>query len=154
MLECKIINCRPDLLIYLKTKLQQRLTPLFHYALNRDGVLLLGSADTLGHSSEPCAPLTASVWLYQRPGNRASQLADVPPAATPGRPPKLKVLELGQQLIQARHDIQTSRDEVKPAKGEWQVSNEEWQSARILEARRRQIQSGAVADGTAGKRAS
>ena len=46
-----ILCCR-NLLIYLNAKLQQRLIPLFHYALNRDGVLLLGSADTPGHFSE------------------------------------------------------------------------------------------------------
>lgn len=132
MLECKIVNCRPDLLIYLKTKLQQRLIPLFHYALHRDGVLLLGSADTPGHSSEPFAPLTAT-----------------PRRGLPSNPKAL-----AQQLIEARddfhavrNDMQTSRDEVKPAKEEWQASNEELSSVKILEAQLRQIQSGTVANG-------
>ncbi|MGK5010182.1 hypothetical protein [Janthinobacterium sp. MDB2-8] len=137
--------------------------PLFLYALNRDGVLLLGSADTPGHSSEPFAPLTASARLSRRPDNFAHQLADVSLAATPrrGLQPNPRVLEPAQQLIQARNDIhavcndiQTSRNEVKPAKKEWQVSNEKLQSAKIHEARLRQIQSGALADGKAGKRAS
>ncbi|MGK5056434.1 hypothetical protein ACQ4WY_05775 [Janthinobacterium sp. LB2P49] len=121
-------------MIYLKTKLQQRLIPLFHYALHRDGVLLLGSADTPGHSSEPFAPLTAT-----------------PRRGLPSNP---QVLALAQQLIDARHDIhavrndmQTSRDGIKPAKEEWQASNEELSSVKILEAQLRQIQSGAVANG-------
>ena len=60
-----ILCCR-NLLIYLNAKLQRRLIPLFHYALNRDGMLLLGSADTPGHFSDLFAPLTTSTRLYRR----------------------------------------------------------------------------------------
>ncbi|WP_426075893.1 chemotaxis protein CheB [Janthinobacterium sp. PSPC3-1] len=67
-----ILCCR-NLLIYLNAKLQQRLIPLFHYALNRDGLLLLGSADTPGHFSELFAPLTTSTRLYRRLDNLARQ---------------------------------------------------------------------------------
>ncbi|MGV8868747.1 MAG: chemotaxis protein CheB [Janthinobacterium svalbardensis] len=67
-----ILCCR-NLLIYLNAKLQQRLIPLFHYALNRDGVLLLGSADTPGHFSELFSPLTTSTRLYRRLDNLARQ---------------------------------------------------------------------------------
>lgn len=67
-----ILCCR-NLLIYLNAKLQQRLIPLFHYALNRDGVLLLGSADTPGHFSDLFSPLTTSTRLYRRLDNLARQ---------------------------------------------------------------------------------
>ncbi|WP_058051236.1 chemotaxis protein CheB [Janthinobacterium sp. Ant5-2-1] len=67
-----ILCCR-NLLIYLNAKLQQRLIPLFHYALNRDGILLLGSADTPGHFSELFAPLTTSSRMYRRLDNLARQ---------------------------------------------------------------------------------
>lgn len=67
-----ILCCR-NLLIYLNVKLQQRLIPLFHYALNRDGLLLLGSADTPGHFSDLFAPLTTSTRLYRRLDNLARQ---------------------------------------------------------------------------------
>ena len=67
-----ILCCR-NLLIYLNAKLQQRLIPLFHYALNRDGVLLLGSADTPGHFSDLFVPLTTSTRLYRRLDNLARQ---------------------------------------------------------------------------------
>ena len=60
-----ILCCR-NLLIYLNARLQQRLIPLFHYALKRDGLLLLGSADTPGHFSELFTPLTTSSRLYRR----------------------------------------------------------------------------------------
>jgi two-component system CheB/CheR fusion protein len=46
-----ILCCR-NLLIYFTAKLQERLIPLFHYALRTGGLLMLGSADTPGHFSE------------------------------------------------------------------------------------------------------
>jgi len=67
-----ILCCR-NLLIYLNAKLQQRLIPLFHYALKRDGILLLGSADTPGHSCELFAPLTTSTRLFRRLDNQAGR---------------------------------------------------------------------------------
>jgi two-component system CheB/CheR fusion protein len=60
-----ILCCR-NLLIYFNTRLQQRLIPLFHYALNPGGLLLLGSADTPGHFSELFAPFATSSRLYRR----------------------------------------------------------------------------------------
>lgn len=42
-----LISCR-NLLIYLDGTLQKRLIPLFHYALNPDGVLFLGSSESIG----------------------------------------------------------------------------------------------------------
>jgi two-component system CheB/CheR fusion protein len=45
-----LLSCR-NLLIYLGPGLQQRLVPLFHYALRPDRFLLLGSAETIGGHS-------------------------------------------------------------------------------------------------------
>jgi len=41
-----IITCR-NLLIYFEPELQKKLIPLFHYALNPKGVLVLGNAETI-----------------------------------------------------------------------------------------------------------
>ena len=41
------ISCR-NLLIYLKPTLQRKILPLFHYAMNPNGFLLLGSSETVG----------------------------------------------------------------------------------------------------------
>lgn len=46
-----LISCR-NLLIYLDPVLQKRVIPLFHYALNPDGILMLGVAETIGGFSE------------------------------------------------------------------------------------------------------
>ena len=46
-----LISCR-NLLIYFDTELQKKLIPLFHYALNREGYLFLGSSENLTGYSE------------------------------------------------------------------------------------------------------
>jgi two-component system CheB/CheR fusion protein len=60
-----ILSCR-NLLIYLGPELQKKLIPLFHYALNRDGLLFLGSAETIGTYSGLFAPLEGKARLYRR----------------------------------------------------------------------------------------
>jgi two-component system, chemotaxis family, CheB/CheR fusion protein len=42
-----LISCR-NLLIYLGPKLQRKLMPMFHYALNPSGCLVLGSSESIG----------------------------------------------------------------------------------------------------------
>jgi len=51
-----LLCCR-NLLIYLTPELQQKILPLFHYSLNPGGVLLLGSAESLGSSTNLFAPI-------------------------------------------------------------------------------------------------
>jgi len=46
-LKLDLISCR-NLLIYFTTKLQKRVFPLFHYALNDNGLLFLGKSETVG----------------------------------------------------------------------------------------------------------
>jgi len=42
-----LISCR-NLLIYLNTELQKKIIPVFHYSLIRNGILFLGSSETIG----------------------------------------------------------------------------------------------------------
>jgi len=60
-----ILSCR-NLLIYLSAELQQKLIPLFHYALNPGGILFLGSAETVGTYSSLFSPVDAKSRLYRR----------------------------------------------------------------------------------------
>jgi two-component system CheB/CheR fusion protein len=60
-----VLSCR-NLLIYFSPKLQQRLIPLFHYALKPEGLLLLGSADTPGQFTDLFAPMAGVSRIYQR----------------------------------------------------------------------------------------
>ncbi|MEH6357147.1 MAG: chemotaxis protein CheB [Marinobacter sp.] len=60
-----IITCR-NILIYLGTKLQQKLIPLFHYALNSHGILLLGSAETIGNATSLFSEFNDNTRIYTR----------------------------------------------------------------------------------------
>jgi two-component system CheB/CheR fusion protein len=64
------LTCR-NLLIYLGPELQKKLLPLFHYSLNVGGILMLGSAETIGSFTDLFAPIDNAVRLYQRTANLA-----------------------------------------------------------------------------------
>ncbi|MCH8512252.1 MAG: PAS domain-containing protein [Kiritimatiellae bacterium] len=60
-----MLSCR-NLLIYLSAEVQKKLMPLFHYSLNPGGVLMLGSAETVGSGGELFVPLHAKLRIFQR----------------------------------------------------------------------------------------
>ncbi|HEX7475733.1 MAG TPA: chemotaxis protein CheB [Dehalococcoidales bacterium] len=60
-----LICCR-NLLIYLNSDLQERLVPLLYYSLNKDGILFLGSAETIGKHSDLFSALDKKWKIYQR----------------------------------------------------------------------------------------
>jgi two-component system CheB/CheR fusion protein len=59
------VSCR-NVLIYLSGELQKKLIPLFHYSLKSGGVLMLGSAETVGSFSGLFATLDSKLRLYRR----------------------------------------------------------------------------------------
>ena len=60
-----VLSCR-NLLIYFRAQLQQKLLPLFHYALNPDGLLILGSAETVGNLSHRFEPVDNKLRIFRR----------------------------------------------------------------------------------------
>ncbi len=108
-----ILTCR-NLLIYLSAELQKKLLPLFHYSLNPGGVLLLGSAETIGNFTDRFAPLDSRLKLYQRresalsvtPVEFPSAFVAMPKTATEkvtmGTPPA-NLESLAEQLILQRY---------------------------------------------------
>ncbi|MEP7365711.1 MAG: chemotaxis protein CheB [Acidobacteriota bacterium] len=60
-----LISCR-NLLIYMGTELQKKLMRLFHYALKPDGILVLGSSESVGDSINIYAVVDRSAKIYQR----------------------------------------------------------------------------------------
>ena len=60
-----IITCR-NLLIYLTPELQQRILSLFHYSLNPDGILFLGSSEAINGSTDLFTPLDSKSKLFRR----------------------------------------------------------------------------------------
>jgi len=60
-----ILTCR-NLLIYLGGELQKKLLPLFHYSLKPGGILMLGSAESIGGFTDLFTPLDAKARLFRR----------------------------------------------------------------------------------------
>jgi chemotaxis methyl-accepting protein methylase len=63
-----ILTCR-NLLIYLGPELQKKLLPLFHYSLKPGGILMLGSAESIGGFTDLFAPLESTARLFRRSSN-------------------------------------------------------------------------------------
>jgi two-component system CheB/CheR fusion protein len=60
-----ILSCR-NLMIYFNAVLQQRVLPLFHYAMRPGGVLMLGGSETVGRSLSLFTPLDSNSRVYLR----------------------------------------------------------------------------------------
>jgi two-component system CheB/CheR fusion protein len=60
-----IITCR-NLLIYMDSELQRKIIGLFYYSLLTDGILVLGSAETLGTQNHLFAPIDSKWKIFKR----------------------------------------------------------------------------------------
>jgi two-component system CheB/CheR fusion protein len=60
-----LISCR-NLLIYMGAELQKKLMPLFHYALNPGGILVLGSSESVGDFVNLFEPVERKSRIYRR----------------------------------------------------------------------------------------
>ncbi len=65
-----LVSCR-NLLIYMSGDLQQRLMPLFHYALDDGGYLFLGTSETVGVSAERFSLVDKKWKIYRRESGMA-----------------------------------------------------------------------------------
>lgn len=60
-----LITCR-NLLIYLTGELQKRIIPLFHYSLNNNGLLLLGTSESIGDSADSFTVFDPKIKIYKK----------------------------------------------------------------------------------------
>ncbi|MES1255353.1 MAG: chemotaxis protein CheB, partial [Acidobacteriota bacterium] len=60
-----LISCR-NVLIYMGPELQQKLISLFHYALNPNGILFLGTSETVGEAGDLFAGVDRKSKVYRR----------------------------------------------------------------------------------------
>jgi two-component system CheB/CheR fusion protein len=76
------ISCR-NLLIYMDPDLQKKLLGLFYYSLNQEGMLLLGTSETLGAQSHLFTPVDTSLKIFKRStANHNPPLLDFPSSFT------------------------------------------------------------------------
>ena len=107
------LSCR-NLLIYLTLAMQQKLFPLFHYSLNPDGVLFLGSAETVGNFTDLFVAVNGKARIFRKvqstlpaePIEFPSSFAPALPAGTETRPiskPSPSLQSLTEQLVLQRY---------------------------------------------------
>ena len=60
-----ILCCR-NLLIYMEPELQKRMIGLFYYSLNPEGIMMLGTSETLGNQSHLFTPLDLKWKIFKR----------------------------------------------------------------------------------------
>lgn len=109
-----ILCCR-NLLIYFDAVLQRRLLPLFHYCLRTNGMLLLGSSETIGPFTQLFDPLDAAMRLYWRKSQagatgQALLLNTFPPLSRP--PQELAVSSTSSNKAQIADSLQSAADHV------------------------------------------
>ncbi|TDD97963.1 chemotaxis protein CheB [Flavobacterium cellulosilyticum] len=73
-----ILICR-NMLIYMEPELQNKLMALFNYSLKPSGIMILGSAETLGNGNEGFEVLDAKLKIFKRTlSPRETRLLDFP----------------------------------------------------------------------------
>ena len=105
-----ILSCR-NLLIYFRAQLQKKLLPLFHYALNRHGLLLLGSAEAVGNFGHLFGPVDNTLRLFRRLDQPSSGVefptkmtrGTQQPAETPRAAHAETIGQLTDQLVQQKY---------------------------------------------------
>lgn len=73
-----IVSCR-NMLIYMETELQKKILGLFSYSLNPNGIVVLGSAETLGTQNHLFTTLDAKLKIFkQSPNAQVPELSNFP----------------------------------------------------------------------------
>ena len=113
-----LISAR-NLLIYFDADLQKRLIPMFHYALNPDGLLFLGTAESVGEFAELFAPVDKRWKIYR--AKRSEK-------RSPFTLSQLGILDVLPQTKTAEHDLTS-----EPARSPEQVLLEALPASVLLD---------------------
>jgi len=105
-----LVSCR-NLLIYLRPEAQAQVIAMFHFALREGGVLLLGSAETVGGATARFEVISKQHKIYRHIGHGRPGIYDGPrssaegarpritPGQSPGLPKQTDLAELGRRLV-------------------------------------------------------
>jgi len=96
-----LVSCR-NLLIYLQPAAQQKVLSLFHFALNRTGMLFLGPSETAGPLARAYETIDKHWRLYRK---RSDARIQVDPRVHPMTPAEARVATLPAQAGGARHSM-------------------------------------------------
>jgi two-component system CheB/CheR fusion protein len=103
-----ILSCR-NLLIYVDSELQRKLIGMFYYSINPEGILLLGSSETLGTQSHLFAPVDTKLKIFKRSiVSILPELTDFPSSFSRTKPIALESQMPANQTL----NIQTLADQL------------------------------------------
>ncbi|MCX6320336.1 MAG: PAS domain-containing protein [Bacteroidia bacterium] len=103
-----ILSCR-NLLIYMDTELQKKLIGLFYYSINPEGIILLGSSETLGTQSHLFTPVDSKLKIFKRSvASQIPELLDFPSSFSRTKPVNIEK----QILAGSTQNIQTLADQL------------------------------------------
>ena len=112
-----VVSCR-NVLIYMQPHLQQRVLRLLHFTLAKQGVLFLGSSETLGEYAEDFEVLQAKDKIYRKKKNARKLLP-----SSGVRPSVAADFSANRQLKKRRmRDEKAIKDAFKYAFGDRQVT--------------------------------
>ena len=107
-----LICCR-NLLIYLESELQKKLLPRFHYSLKPEGILFLGSSETIGGLTDLFAAVDKKWKIYRRKEGGPAGHIGIEFPVTPQadrvcepdekKPPEASVAQLAQKSLLAQY---------------------------------------------------
>jgi len=103
-----IISCR-NLLIYLEPELQKKLLRLFYYSMTPNGIMLLGSSETLQTQSHFFTSLDVKMKIFKRAATSlAPEIFDFPTAFSQTKPVTLEKQTPSRSIV----NIQTLADQL------------------------------------------
>jgi two-component system CheB/CheR fusion protein len=103
-----ILSCR-NLLIYMDPILQRKLLGMFYYSINVEGIMLLGSSETLGTQNHLFTPVDSKLKIYRRSiPNLLPELFDFPSSFSSTKPVNIE----NQVPAKSVFNIQTLADQL------------------------------------------
>ncbi len=100
--------CR-NMLIYMELGLQKKIMRLFHYALNSEGVLLLGNSENDTSPENSFIPIDEKLKIYKRSGiAKKNDLIDFPSSFSPQRGISFEPVK----MVQANENMQAIVDQL------------------------------------------
>ena len=103
-----ILSCR-NLLIYMDAELQKKLLSLFYYSINPDGIILLGSSETLRTQSHLFTSVDAKLKIYKRSVTKQRpELFDFPASFSRIKPINIEEQRSAKSIL----NIQTLADQL------------------------------------------
>jgi two-component system, chemotaxis family, CheB/CheR fusion protein len=103
-----ILSCR-NMLIYMNSELQRKLLGLFYYSISHEGIMVLGTAESLGSQSHLFTPLDSKLKIYKRiDANLVNNVFDFPSSFSRSLPSNIET----KMAVKSTTNIQTLADQL------------------------------------------